>query len=83
MEVIKNILIVLYLIICVALIIVTIVQNKESQNTMEDIAENPRANKYYDKNKSRTRTGKMQKNTIILGIIFAILTIVLGIVYVL
>ncbi len=83
MEVIKNILIVLYLIICVALIIVTIVQNKESQNSMEDIAENPRANKYYDKNKSRTRTGKMQKNTIILGIIFAILTIVLGIVYVL
>lgn len=83
MEVIKNVLIVLYLIICVALIIVTIVQNKDSQNSMEDIAENPRANKYYDKNKIRTRTGKMQKNTIILGIIFAILTIVLGIVYVL
>ena len=83
MEVIKNVLIVLYLIICVALIIVTIVQNKDSQNSMEDIAENPRANKYYDKNKSRTRTGNIKKNTIILGIIFAILTIVLGIVYVL
>ena len=50
---------------------------------MEDVAENPRANKYYEKNKSRTKTGRIQKNTIILGALFAILTIVLGIVYVL
>ena len=50
---------------------------------IEDASENPRANKYYEKNKSRTKTGKIQKNTIILGIIFAILSVVLGIMYVL
>lgn len=83
MEIAKNILIVLYFIVCAALIITTILQNKEDRNSMEDVAENPRANKYYEKNKSRTKTGRIQKNTIILGVLFAILTIVLGIVYVL
>ena len=83
MEIAKNILIVLYFIVCVALIITTVLQNKEDRNSMEDVAENPRANKYFDKNKSRTKSGKMQKNTIVLGIIFAILTIVLGIIYML
>ena len=83
MEIAKNILIVIYLIVCVALILTTVMQNKDSRNSMEDVAENPRANKYFEKNKSRTKSGKIQKNTIILGALFAILTIVLGIVYVL
>lgn len=83
MEVAKNILTVIYLIVCVALILITLLQNKDSRNSMEDIAENPNANKYYDKTKGRTKGGKVQRNTIIIGIIFAVLTIALGIVYVL
>ena len=83
MEVAKNILTVIYLIICVALIIITLLQNKDSRNSMEDIAENPNANKFYEKTKGRTKGGKVQRNTIIIGIIFAVLTIALGIVYVL
>ena len=39
MEVAKNILTVIYLIVCVALIIITLLQNKD-RNSMEDIAEN-------------------------------------------
>ena len=35
----------------------------------------------YEKNKGRTKEGKQKKWTIILSIIFAILTIVLGIIY--
>ena len=83
MEIARNIITVVYLIVCAVLIIMTLLQNKENNNSMEDIAENPRANKYFDKNKSRTKTGRLQKNTIIAGVIFAILTIVLGILYVL
>ena len=83
MEIAKNILIVIYLIVCVALILITVMQNKDSRNSMEDVAENPRANKYFEKNKSRTKSGKIQKNTIILGALFAVLTVVLGIIYVL
>ncbi len=83
METVKNIITVLYIIICVVLIFITIIQNKDSRNSMEDVAENPRANKYYDKNKGRTKTGKIQKQTIIAGIVFAVFTVILGIVYVL
>ncbi len=83
MEIAKNILIVVYLIVCVALILVTVLQNKEDRNSMEDVAENPRANKYFEKNKTRTKSGRIQKNTIILGVLFAILSIVLGIIYLL
>lgn len=83
MEIAKNILIVLDLIVCIALIITTVLQTKDNRNSMEDVAENPRANKYYEKNKGRTKTGKVQRNTIILGILFGILTIVLGIIYML
>ena len=83
MEMARNILIVIYIIVCGALILTTVLQSKDSRNMVEDASENPRANKYYEKNKSRTKTGKIQKNTIILGIIFAILSVVLGIMYVL
>ena len=83
MEIAKNILIVIYLIVCVALILTTVMQNKDSRNSMEDVAEKPRANKYFEKNKSRTKSGKNKKNTIILGALFAVLTVVLGIIYVL
>ena len=83
MEVAKNILTVIYLIVCVALILITLLQNKDSRNSMEDIAENPNANKFYEKTKGRTKEGRVQRNTIIIGVIFAVLTIALGIVYVL
>ena len=40
-------------------------------------------NSFYEKNKGRTKEGKLKKWTIILGITFMILTIVLGIIYML
>ncbi len=82
MEIARNIITVVYLIVCVILILITLLQNKDN-NPMEDVAENPKANKYFEKNKSRTKSGRIQKNTIIIGVIFAILTIVLGILFVL
>ena len=83
MEIAKNIITVIYLIVCAVLIIITLLQNKDSRNSMEDIAENPNANKFYEKSKGRTKGGRMQRNTIITGVIFAVMTIVLGIIYVL
>ncbi len=79
MTVVKNILLVVYVIICIALILITTFQSKDNNNSVEDTYENPRFNKYYEKNKSRTKTGKLQKNTIILEIVFTVLTIVTGV----
>ena len=38
-------------------------------------------NNFYEKNKARTKEGKLKRWTIILSIIFAILTVAVGIVY--
>jgi protein translocase SecG subunit len=80
MEIARNILLVVYIIVCIVLILVTTFQAKESENAAEDTYENPSANKYFDKNKSRTKAGKMNKRTLILGVIFAILTVATSIV---
>lgn len=81
MQIIKYILIALYVVNCLALLIVTMMQNKDSQGASGTIVGSS-TNNFYEKNKSRTREGKMKKWTIILGIAFAVLAIALGIVYV-
>ena len=80
-EVLKNLLYVIYIIACLALIVVTLLQPSEGQHSAEETYdENTKANKFFDKNKSRTKAGRMCKKTIVLGIIFAVLTVIVGIV---
>lgn len=80
-EVLKNLLYVIYIIVCLALIVVTLLQPSEGQHSAEETYdENTKANKFFDKNKSRTKTGRMYKKTIVLGIVFAVLTVIVGIV---
>ena len=81
MENVKNILLIVYGIICVVMIFTTLMQTKDNANSAEDTYENPNANKYFEKNKSRTKAGKTQKRTIIVSVIFAVLTIITTIVY--
>lgn len=76
MKIFKNILIVIYIISCVVLILITTFQAKDSEQSIEDTYENPHANKYFEKNRSRTKSGRIQKRTIISGIVFAVLTII-------
>lgn len=82
MDIVKYILIAIYIIVAVAIIILALVQQKEDNGASGAITGND-TNNFYDKNKSRTKAGKQKRWTIILGIIFAILTIVLGIIYML
>lgn len=76
METFKKILLIVYIIICVVLILITTFQTKDSANSIEDTYENPHANKYFEKNKSRTKAGRVQKRTIICSVVFVIATIV-------
>ena len=80
MEIVKYVLIGIYVIVCLALIIVAMMQSKDDSGASGTIMGST-TNNFYEKNKGRTREGKLKKWTIILGIVFAILTIVLGIVY--
>ena len=80
MIILRNILTIIYLIVCVALIIAATVQTKDGQGASGTITGSSTSN-FYEKNKGRTKEGRIKKLTIILGAVFAVLTIVLGILF--
>lgn len=80
-EIIRNIVLVIDVIVCLALIIVTTIQTKDSQGASGTITGST-TNNFYEQNKGRTKEGKLKRYTIILGTIFAILSIVLSILFV-
>ena len=80
MEIAKGILIVIYFIVAIVLIILALIQSKEDAGLSSTITGSS-TNNFFEKNKGRTREGKQKRWTIILAIVFAILTIALGILY--
>lgn len=81
MEIVKNAVLGIYLLVCVVLIIVATMQTKDSQGASGTITGSSTSN-FYEKNKGRTREGMLKRLTIALSVVFAILAIVLGILYV-
>ena len=81
MVIVKNILIVLYFIVAVAIIILALIQSKDDSGLSSTITGSS-TNNFYEKNKGRTREGRQKRWTIILGTSFAVLTIILSIIYV-
>lgn len=81
MTVLKYIILAIYVIICIALIIMATIQTKDSSGASGAITGSS-TNNFYEKNKGRTKEGKLKKYTIILGIAFIVVSIILGILYV-
>lgn len=81
MSVVKYIVLAIYLIVCVGLIIIATMQTKDSQGASSTITGSS-TNNFYEKNKGRTKEGRLKRLTIILGVAFVVLAIVLGILYV-
>lgn len=80
MRIVKGILIAIYLVIALVLIVLTLIQTKEDPGLSSTITGSS-TNNFYEKNKSRTKEGKQKKWTVILSVVFVVLTIALGIVY--
>ena len=80
MTVLKQIILAIYVIICIALIIIATIQTKDSSGASGAITGSS-TNNFYEKNKGRTKEGKLKRYTIILGIAFIVVSIVLGILY--
>ena len=80
MNIVKIILLVIYLIVCLAVMVLTFIQTKDSNGASGTIVGSS-SNNFYEKNKGRTKEGKLKRTTITLGVVFAILTIALGIIY--
>lgn len=81
MTVLKYIVLAIYMIICVALIIVATMQTKDANGASEAIMGSSTSN-FFEKNKGRTKEGRLKKVTIILGVAFVITSVVLGVLYV-
>ena len=81
MEIIKIILIVIDFLICIALTILTMIQSKDDAGLSSTITGSS-TNNFFEKNKGRTKEGKQKRWTIILGILFIIVTIALSIIYI-
>ena len=81
MGVLKYIVLAIYVIICIALIVVATIQTKDANGASEAIMGSS-TNNFYEKNKGRTKEGKMKRITIILGVAFIVVTIGLGVLYV-
>ena len=80
MQIAKTILTVIYFIIALAVIILALIQTKEDAGLSSTITGSS-TNNFFEKNKGRTKEGKQKRWTIILSIVFVILTIILGILY--
>ena len=81
MQVIKIILMVVDLIICLAITALAVIQSKEDAGLSSTITGSSTSN-FFEKNKGRTKEGKQKKWTIILGIAFIIISVILSIIYI-
>ena len=80
MLILKNVCIVLFFIVCFALIILTMKQSKDDEGLSSTITGSS-SNNFFDKNKGNTREGKQKRIMVWSSVVFAVLTVVLGILY--
>ncbi len=80
MEIVRTILTVIYFIIALVVIILALIQTKDDAGLSQTITGSS-TNNFYEKNKGRTKEGKQKRIMVISSIIFGILTLVLGILY--
>ena len=80
MEIVRTILTVIYFIIALVVIILALIQTKDDSGLSQTITGSSTSN-FYEKNKDRTKEGKQKRMMVISSIVFGVLTLVLGILY--
>ena len=78
MSVLMNVLSVIYVLCSTFIIVLVLLHPREKGGASESIMGSS-GNNFYEKNKGRTREGKLKNYTILFSAIFVILTIVLSI----
>ena len=81
MEIARNIVVGIYIVICLVLIVLVLKQTKDDSGASGTIVGGSSSN-FHEKNKGRTKEGKLKRATIILMVLFFILSITLEIIYV-
>ena len=81
MQIVKYILVVLDIIVCLVLTILCLIQSIDDEGLSGTITGSSTGN-FYEKNKGKTKQGKMKRATIISAVAFMLLTVVTSILYV-
>ena len=81
MEIAKNIIVGIYFVVCLVLIVLVLKQSKDDNGASGAIVGGS-SNNFYEKNKGRTKEGRLKRATIIGMVLFFILSITIGIIYV-
>ena len=76
MAVLRGIVTVLYVLICIALVVIVLFQESKTQGLSGSI--NGIAETYWGKNKGRSMEGALEKGTKILAALFIVLSVVLN-----
>lgn len=76
MAVLRGIVTVLYVLICIALVVIVLFQESKSQGLSGSI--NGIAETYWGKNKGRSMEGALEKGTKLLAVLFIVLSVVLN-----
>ncbi len=76
MEILRGIVTVLYVLICIALVVIVLFQESKSEGLSGAI--NGIAETYWGKNKGRSMEGALEKGTKILAVLFVVLSVVLN-----
>ncbi len=69
---------ILYLVICIAIIILVMVQDTKSQGLGAALSGTSQSNSYWSKNKGRSKEGMLNKLTIVLAILFIVLSVIMS-----
>lgn len=80
-EIIRNIVLVIYVLVCIVLIVLATIQAKDQSGASQTVT-GAAANNFYEQNKSRTKEGKIKRMTVISGVLFVVLAIALSILFV-
>lgn len=80
MQIVKGILTAVYIVVALVVIVLALIQSKDDSGLSSTITGSS-TNNFYEKNKGRTKEGKQKRLMITSSVVFGVLTVVLGILY--
>lgn len=82
MGILKTVLLVIDCILCLALVVLMILQSDKTEGAGSVVTGSSSSDGYLNNNKDRSREGKLTRATIFAGALFMIITYVLGLIYI-
>ena len=80
-EIIRNIVLVIYVLVCIVLVVLATIQAKDTSGASQTVT-GAAANNFYENNKGRTKEGKLKRYTVISGVLFVVLAVALSVLFV-